>query len=120
MPEDLAKAEILLSEAIRLELELQRTDELSSLIPPETSVNLAASCTSNVRLRQLRMFRGDVLGSGALGRYQDSVADFDSVIRDDPTDPRAYLEKAKVLRRARRPVEALAVFKEALGSSSSQ
>ena len=38
-------------------------------------------------------------------------SDFDDVIEEEPEFTRAYMEKAKILRRARKPEEALACFK---------
>eukprot|EP01050_Picozoa_sp_SAG11_P017366 SAG11_NODE_2498_length_3287_cov_1.417817_1_plen_606_part_00 len=49
-----------------------------------------------------------------------ALADFDSVISNDETFTQAWMEKAKILRRARKPQEALDCFKHTLELGTSQ
>ena len=72
------------------------------------------------RLRELRMTRGNVRGSQVLSDFGGALADFDSVIADDETFTQAWMEKGKILRRARKPQEALDCFKSTLELGTSQ
>ena len=66
------------------------------------------------------MTRGNVRGSQILSNFEGSMEDFDSVIADDGTYTRAWMEKGKILRRARRPQDALDCFKATLALGTSQ
>lgn len=66
------------------------------------------------RLRELRMLRGNTRGSQLLSNFDGAIADFDDVIEEEPEFTRAYMEKAKILRRARKPQEALDCFKKTM------
>lgn len=110
--EDVTEAEALFSEAINLELE-----DPISFNPNLTEDESAAQAV--VRLRELRMMRANTRGSQKLQDYEGSIADFDAIIADEPNFTRAFMEKGKILRRWRKPQEALDVFKEchALGTT---
>ena len=66
------------------------------------------------RLRELRMLRGNTRGSQLLSNFDGAIADFDDVIEEEPEFTRAYMEKAKILRRARKPQQALDCFKKTM------
>ncbi|MFD0573211.1 tetratricopeptide repeat protein [Kitasatospora gansuensis] len=51
---------------------------------------------------------------GGLGRHEDAVADYTSVITVDPNYAEYYFDRGIVLRRTGRSVEALADFDEAI------
>ena len=59
-----------------------------------------------LRRRGRRMLRGNTRGSQLLSDFDGAIADFDDVIEEEPEFTRAYMEKAKILRRARKPQEA--------------
>jgi NAD(P)H-flavin reductase len=112
--EDLEEAEALLTEAIDLELSgVEVTPAPGSTA--ESRAELAIE-----RLCELRMTRGNVRGSQILSNFEGSMEDFDSVIEDDGTYTRAWMEKGKILRRARRPQDALDCFKTTLELGTSQ
>jgi NAD(P)H-flavin reductase len=112
--EDLEEAEALLTEAIDLELSgVEVTPPPGST--PESRAELAID-----RLRELRMTRGNVRGSQILSNFEASMEDFDSVIEDDGTYTQAWMEKGKILRRARRPQDALDCFRTTLELGTSQ
>lgn len=108
--EDLKEAENLLSKAIDLELQVDVADQDATVAKPA----LPAQHSFGDRLQQLRMLRGDVRGTKALAQYDGALADFNAVLEDKPTYAQAHLEKAKLLRRARRLPEALESYQAAL------
>lgn len=57
------------------------------------------------------MLRGNTRGSQLLADFEGAITDFDDVIEEEPEFTRAYMEKAKILRRARKPQEALDCFR---------
>jgi tetratricopeptide (TPR) repeat protein len=99
--EQLRTANTLFTQAIELELEGEVASPPCGGGDPE-------------RVRELRMMRGGTRGHAALRDWEGSIADFDAVLEEEPTFTRALLEKAKVLRRARKPAEALECFRRAL------
>jgi NAD(P)H-flavin reductase len=110
-PEENAKAELLLTQAIDAE-------QTPAPAPAHLTAEEVARRNSN-QLRKLHMLRSSVRGSQALQEYDGAVEDCDAVIEGTPSYSQAYLQKGKLLRRARRTREALACFEQAraLGSS---
>jgi hypothetical protein len=111
-PEDSAKAELLFTQAIDI--------ETSSPGPVSEALTVAeAERRRAEHLRKLYMLRSSVRGSQALRDYDGAIADCDAVIEATPEYSEAFLQKAKLLRRARRSQQALACFEQAhlLGSS---
>ena len=102
--EEMLKAEELFTQAIDKEI----SDP--GIFNPNLSTEQAIA-TQIERLRELRMLRGNTRGSQLLNDFDGAIADFDDVIEEEPEFTRAYMEKAKILRRARKPEEALACFK---------
>lgn len=109
-PEDNAKAELLLTQAIDAE-------QTPAPAPAHLTAEQVARRNSN-QLRKLHMLRSSVRGSQALQDYDGAIEDCDAVIEGSPRYSQAYLQKGKLLRRARRTREALACFEKAraLGS----
>ena len=110
-PADSAKAELLLTQAIDAE-------KTPAPAPGALTAEEMARRRSE-QLRKLHMERSSVRGSQPLQDYGGAIEDCDVVIERLPTYSQAYLQKAKLLRRARRAAEALTYFEKAhaLGSS---
>merc|ERR1712216_602450 len=69
------------------------------------------------RLQELRFLRANCLASPILSDFR-AIEDLDAVITDAPTSARAHLEKAKILRRSRKPSEALESLQRVLEHAS--
>lgn len=113
----LTEATSLLTQAIALES--AGSEEVHSQRPyPHVSIDLPRLPVS--RLCELRLLRGELLGSQELGRFTDAVADLDAVIAEEPIIAKAWMAKAKVLRRSRQTLGALACLQEALRCAETQ
>lgn len=110
-PADNTQAELLFTQALDAEQ-----------IPAPAPDGLSAEQVGHRRseqIRKLHMLRSSVRASQALQDYDGAIADCDRVLESSPTYSQAHLQKANLLRRARRTAEALACFEKAheLGSS---
>jgi len=103
--EALKQAEQRLTEAIDYEL-TGAAEPTAPRVGPDEAARLRVK-----RLRDLRMMRAD--SRGRLGAADGAVADYDAIIDGEPRFSKAYLQKAKVLRQARRVPEALDWFRRA-------
>ena len=111
--ENTAKAELLFTQAIEL--------ELGSAAPPSPALTADQVARRRAEsLRELYMLRSSARGSGALGDYEGAIEDCDAVIASEPTYSRAHLQKAKLLRRCHKGREALACFERAQQLGTSQ
>jgi len=108
--EKIAEAERLLTEAIAFEGE----EAMGLPAAPFAVKPLIAQTGPSDRRRELLLLRGELRGSRELSRFAEAVADLDEVVAQEPGVARAWAEKAKVLRRWRRPAEALTCLRQAL------
>jgi len=96
--QNMAKAEELLTVAIHLELE-----------------SPSADCKVHRRwLCDLRSLRARVRASAALGDFDGALSDLGDILVEQPESAHTFLEKAKLLRRAKRPNDALNCLTKAL------
>eukprot|EP00927_Polykrikos_kofoidii_P009036 TRINITY_DN13753_c0_g1_i1.p1 TRINITY_DN13753_c0_g1~~TRINITY_DN13753_c0_g1_i1.p1 ORF type:complete len:702 (+),score=110.47 TRINITY_DN13753_c0_g1_i1:38-2143(+) len=100
--QNIIAAEELLSDAIRLEMDSQNVASGLVQVP------------SSLRLIELRFLRAEARASSALGKFEGALQDLDDVLAEVPNSARAHLEKAKILRRAKRPADAMNYFAKAL------
>eukprot|EP00927_Polykrikos_kofoidii_P021112 TRINITY_DN20102_c0_g1_i1.p1 TRINITY_DN20102_c0_g1~~TRINITY_DN20102_c0_g1_i1.p1 ORF type:complete len:765 (+),score=114.72 TRINITY_DN20102_c0_g1_i1:232-2295(+) len=99
--DDVANAEALLSEAIDLEM------KAAAAFP-------AHAGDGTTRLRELRLLRAQALSASAPPRLDEALQDLDIVLASEQRDARALTERVRILRRARRIVEALECSREVL------
>lgn len=108
--QDMTKAEVLLTEALRFEVDCTIAAE-SAEGPVDLTV---APMGFTNRLRELHMLRAEARGSFLLKDLEGALSDLDIVIGKEPEFVNAHVEKAKILRRAQRSAEAIGCFKRAL------
>ena len=112
----------LYSDALRHELTAWRSPQV--LQAAETclakAIALEAGATDKTRLAHLHLIRARLLGSRAVGRFQEALHDCSTALAAVPDHKQAHLMQAKVLEQAGQYAAALAAYERMLAAISAR